>query len=82
MRVSRVRCEGVFGVKRVSVEGAAHLVLADGVVPLHPRDAVFAAMVTVSCRGAHGQVPVKMVAFAFRPAEGGQAEWLRWGPSR
>ncbi|MGN9787267.1 hypothetical protein ACTMTF_38010 [Nonomuraea sp. ZG12] len=32
--------------QRVSVEGAAHLVLADGVVPLHPQDAVFAAMLT------------------------------------
>ncbi|MFC7388445.1 tyrosine-type recombinase/integrase [Sphaerisporangium rhizosphaerae] len=32
--------------KRVSVEGAAHLVLVDGVVPLHPQEAVFAAMLT------------------------------------
>ncbi|MEV4002612.1 tyrosine-type recombinase/integrase [Actinomadura sp. NPDC049753] len=30
--------------RRVPIEGAAHLVLADGVVPLHPADAVFDAM--------------------------------------
>ncbi|WP_192809700.1 hypothetical protein [Actinomadura rudentiformis] len=29
--------------RRVPIEGAAHLVLADGVVPLHPAEAVFDA---------------------------------------
>lgn len=32
--------------KRVAIEGAAHLVLTEGVVPLHPAEAVFEAMLT------------------------------------
>jgi hypothetical protein len=29
--------------------------------------------------GAGGHVPVKVVTFAVRPPEGGQADWLWWG---
>lgn len=34
------------GRRRVNMEGAAHLVLADGAVPLHPSETVFEAMLT------------------------------------
>jgi integrase/recombinase XerC len=32
--------------RKVDIDGAAHLVLADGVVPLHPAETVLEAMLT------------------------------------
>lgn len=47
-------------VRPVEIEGAAHLVMTDAVVPLHPEDAVFDAMLLGwrrRSRTAHGSSP-------------------------